>query len=87
MSVFEELIDAKLLKILKLLLKHKDQQFHLHKIAQETNIPVATVFRTINKLVKLDLVEQTVIGKFKLYTIAHNKKTKELYLNLRIKNG
>jgi DNA-binding IclR family transcriptional regulator len=85
MSVFEELIDNKILKILKLLLQNKEQQFHLYKIAQESNIPVATVFRIMKRLLRLSLVQQTIIGKFKLYSIAHNKKTKELYLSL--KNG
>jgi len=83
MSVFEELIDFKIMKILKLLLKNKDQHFHLHKIAQETNVPVATVFRIIRKLVKLNLVEQITIGKIKIYKIAHNQKTNELYFNLK----
>lgn len=83
MSVFEELVDIKLLKIIKLLLKYKEQQFHLHKISQETKVPVATVFRIIRKLVKLNLVEQITIGKIKIYKIAHNQKIKELYLSLK----
>lgn len=83
MSVFAELIDAKLLKILDLLLKNKDKYFHLHKIAQETKVPVSTVFRIVKKLVRLNLIEQTIIGKIKIYKIAHNQKTKELYLKLK----
>lgn len=85
MSVFEELIDNKLLKILKLLLNNKEQQFHLQKISQDTKVPVSSVFRIMKKLVKLELVEQIVIGKVKIYKIAHNEKTKQLDVN--IKNG
>jgi len=83
MSVFEELIDEKLLKILTLFMHNKEQQFHLQKISQETNIPISTVFRIIRKLTNLDLIDFTTIGKLKIYRIAQNDKTRELDVYLK----
>jgi DNA-binding IclR family transcriptional regulator len=78
MSIFEELVDVKLLKILKLFLRNKESHFHLNKISADSKVPVATVFRIIPHLVELNLIEQISIGKLKIYKLAKNSKTKEL---------
>ena len=78
MSVFEYLVDAKVLKIIRLFIQNKEQEYHLHKISTDANVPVATVFRIVQKLVKLKLVEPITIGKMKIYRLANNSKIKEL---------
>ena len=78
MSVFESLIDAKTLKIIRLFLQNKQQEYHLHKISEDTNVPLATVFRIVQKLVKLKLIEPIIIGKMKIYRLANNSKIIEL---------
>jgi DNA-binding IclR family transcriptional regulator len=85
MSVFGELIDAKVLRILTLLVKNKQSQYHLQKISQDAKVPISSVFRIMKTLVELNLVEQTIIGKLKIYRIASNKKTRQVIVYL--KNG
>lgn len=78
MSVFKELVDPKIVRILELLLNNKSKHFHLQKIASDAKVPLASTFRIVRRLVFLGIVEQTVIGKMKIYKIADNEKTREL---------
>jgi len=78
MSAIVELIDPKIISIIHLLLKDKDELFHLQKISIETGIPISTTFRIINKLVDLEFIDRLNVGNFKIYRIASNSKTAEL---------
>ena len=78
MSIFRQLINQKVLKILDLLLQNKDKLFHLNKISDETKVPLGTTFRLVNQLVALDLLDVIVIGKMKIYKIADNEKVREI---------
>ena len=78
MGVFEDLIDTKILKILRLLITNKAKQFHVKKISIDSKVPLTSTFRIVRRLVKLNLIEQTKIGKLKIYKFADNEKTKEI---------
>ncbi|MEA3514912.1 MAG: helix-turn-helix domain-containing protein [Nanoarchaeota archaeon] len=78
MSALEELIDPKIISIIHLLLKDKDELFHLQKISHKTGIPISTTFRIINKLVDLEFIDRLNVGNFKIYRIASNPKTIDL---------
>lgn len=78
LTIFEELVDPKISRILQVLLKNKEEQFHLKKISNESKVPLATTFRIVQKLVNLNVLTQVKIDKFKLYRLADNKKTKQL---------
>ena len=78
MSIFRQLINKKVLKILDLLLRNKDKLFHLNKISDETKVPLGSTFRLVNQLVALNLLEVIVIGKMKIYKLADNENVKEL---------
>lgn len=78
MSVFEEIVDSKLVKVFKVLSHNSDKYFHLNKLSRVSNVPVSTTFRIVKKMVKIGIVEQMNIDKIKLYKIADNKKTEEL---------
>ena len=78
MSIFRELVEPKIVKILELLLANKSKYFHLQKIAEDAKVPLASTFRIVRRLVSLNLVEQLTIGKMKIYKIAGNEKTREL---------
>lgn len=82
MSIFEELIDDKILKIFRVISKDKGY-FHLQKISRLSKVPMSTTFRIVNKLLRLGLLEQIKVDKTKLYKIAENEKTKELKEVLR----
>ena len=72
-KLLEELFDKKVLKILKLFLADKDNEFYLREAAKLSKVPVASTFRIINKLVSLNLITEKKIKKFKLYRISQNK--------------
>ena len=78
MGIFRQLIDAKTLRILDFLLKNKEKYSHLSEISSQSKVPVASVFRIVNQLVSLGIIEVMPIGKMKIYRIFSNEQTREL---------
>jgi Mn-dependent DtxR family transcriptional regulator len=66
-SRISQIIEPKLLKIIKLFLEKETEIFHLLQISKEAKVPLGTTFRLINKLKKIGLVDTITIGKSKLY--------------------
>ncbi|NOZ80959.1 MAG: helix-turn-helix domain-containing protein [DPANN group archaeon] len=77
-EVIEQLIDSKLLRILRLFIQEKDTDFYLKEISDRTKVPVASVFRIVNRLVLLGLVTRKKIRRFKLYTCSEDKSVRFL---------
>lgn len=77
-NVLEGLFDPKILKIVRLFLNEKDNQFYLREISNKVNVPVATTFRIIKKLLKLGIIEEIKIKKFKFYKIKEGSNIKFL---------
>ncbi len=78
MLVLSDLVDSKTLRVLETFLKNRGKLFHLQQISSESKVPTASVFRIVRKLVKLDYITITRIGKLKVYSLADNIKTKSL---------
>ena len=74
----EGLIDPKITRILRMFLRRKGELFHLQKISQEAKVPLTTTHALMKKLVALDFIAFMAVGKFKLYRLAGNKRTKEM---------
>ena len=77
-KILEGLFDKKMLMVLKLFLKKKDQQFYLKEISKQTRVPLATTHRILSKLLELEVIEKTKIKHLKIYKLAENEKTKYL---------
>ncbi len=77
-KILEGLFDKKMLTVLKLFLKKKDQQFYLKEISKQTRVSLATTYRILNKLTELEIIEKTKIKHLKIYKLAENEKTKYL---------
>lgn len=77
-NVLEGIFDQKLLKIIRLFLNEKENQFYLREISNKVKVPVATTFRIVKKLLKLGLIEEIKIKKFKLYRLKEGPNTKFL---------
>jgi len=77
-DVLDELVDKKIKNILNVFIKNKDELFHLKKISEESDVPIASSFRIIKRLVRLGFITTIRINKFKVYKLAGNKKTKLL---------
>jgi len=73
-DVLKGVIDSKTYKILRLFLDNKDELFHLNKISQQTKVPIASVFRIVRKLARLNLITIIKVGKMKLYRLKRGLK-------------
>jgi predicted transcriptional regulator len=76
--ILDGLFDRKILTILKLFLKKKEQQFYLKEISKQTKVPLASTHRILSKLLELGIIERTKIKHLKIYKLADNEKTKYL---------
>jgi hypothetical protein len=74
-KILEGLFDKKMLTILKLFLKKKDQQFYLKEISKQAKVPLATTHRILSKLLELEVIERVKIKHLKVYKLAENEKT------------
>lgn len=77
-NVLEGLFDTKILKIVRLFLNEKENQFYLREISNKVSVPVATTFRIVKKLLELGLIQEIKIKKFKLYMLKEGSNTKFL---------
>ncbi len=73
-----DLIDKKVVAILRVLIHHPNELYHLQKISQSAKVPLGTTFRIVNKLVKLEIVSVILVGKLKLYRLKKDKKMEVL---------
>ncbi len=78
-NLLEELFDQKMLRILRMFIANKDNQFYLREISKQCKVPVATTSRIIDKLLKLSLIKIIKIKKFKLYQL-HTDNSNIRYL-------
>lgn len=77
-NILEGLFDPKILKIIRLFLNEKENEFYLREISNKVNVPIATTFRIVRRLLKLGLIEEIKIKKFKLYRIKEGSNIKFL---------
>lgn len=74
-GVIEKLIDPKTIRILRLFIQDSSSQFYLREISKRSRVSVATCFRIIKKLIRLQIVDIKNIKKFKFYQLAQNEST------------
>ena len=86
-KLLEGLLDKKTLSVLRLLSQNAGKQYYLREISKTTRVPVATVYRIMNKLVGLDIIEVIQIKKFKLYQYGASKEAKFVEQLIEIRKG
>jgi len=77
-GVLEGLVDGKVVSVINVFVKNRNELFHIKKVSELSNVPLATSFRIIRRLVSLGFVSVIKVGKFKVYRLAENKKTRLL---------
>jgi hypothetical protein len=86
--ILEELLDKKTLTVLRLLSANPEKQYYLREIQKATRVPVATVFRIINRLVALEVVEVVKLKqRIKLYTYGKGKEAKFVEQLIEVRRG
>jgi predicted transcriptional regulator len=78
-DVLKDLFDEKILSILNIIINDKTGGMYLGEITRAANVPKATTFRILNKLVDSDLIEEKKIKKLKLYKFRRSGKSEFLY--------
>lgn len=73
LEALKGIIDHKIYKILRLFLDNKEELFHLNKISSQAKVPLASTFRIVRKLVRLNLITIVQVGKMKLYKVKRGK--------------
>jgi hypothetical protein len=74
----EELFDEKIIKVMKFFIDNKQREIYLREISSGTSVSPASTFRIINKFLKIGIIDQKQIKKFKFYIWAKNQKTEVL---------
>lgn len=64
------LLDEKMLRILQVFVNNEKEDYYLRELASKSNVPPATTYRIINRLLDLKIIELTKIKKLKIYRIA-----------------
>ena len=77
-NLLENLFDSKSLRVLRLFIDDKNNEFYLREISKKSNVPVTSTFRIVAKLKELKLIDQIMIKKFKLYRLAETDNAKFL---------
>ena len=78
MAVLDDLVDPKIVKILKTLQKHRQQWYHIHKLARMAKVPVGSTFRITKKLVTQGYIDTMEVDAWKLYRYGKAGNIKEL---------
>lgn len=86
-KILEELFDRKTLVILRYLSANPDKQYYLRELAKATRVPIATVYRIINRLVAMEVVQVTRIKKLKLYQYGQGKEAKFVEQLIEVRRG
>lgn len=73
-EVLKSLFDNKRIRIINALLYERNKQFYLRELSKVSNVSLATTYRILNQLVKLNIVKIIAVSKFKLYQINDNEQ-------------
>ena len=77
-DILEQLIDSKILKILRIFFGNDKKQFYLREIAKITGVSSTSTFRLLDKLLELKIISLIQSSKFKTYVLADNETTRFL---------
>jgi hypothetical protein len=74
MGFLQELFDRKVISIIKCFFSDPTKEFYLKEISDSVNVPMATTHRILRRLVKLEVLIEKNISRFKVYILANNEK-------------
>jgi hypothetical protein len=77
-KLLESLFDRKMLLILRLFVKKKDQKLTLQEVSKATKVPLASTFRIVKKLLQLEVILMEKTKHLKLYCFIESDRTKYL---------
>jgi Fe2+ or Zn2+ uptake regulation protein len=63
------LIDQNVLKTIKTFINNPGQQYYLRELAKKTRVPPASTYRILKLLLKLEIIKEYKVKKFKFYSL------------------
>ena len=79
-NVLKKLFDKKIFSVLDIIVNdNSNEGLYLREIAKKSRVSPASTHRILNKLLALELINQTKIKQLKLYKINKLKQTKFLH--------
>lgn len=77
-KLLEELFDEKLIRIMRLFFQDSARKMYLKEVSDQARVSMATTHRFLQKLVRLAILNEIKISKFKVYQLADNERTEFL---------
>ncbi len=80
-ELLTELIDSKIAAVLRVML-NASEELYLKEISTKSNVPITSVFRILNQLVEMDVLEKKEWKNSKVYKCKQNERVdflKELF--------
>ena len=78
LDFLESLFDDKLVRILRVFFQFSQKKFYLKEVSDQSKVSMATTHRILTKLVRLNIISEVKISKFKVYQLAVNERTEFL---------
>ena len=66
LELLKKLFDNKLVNTINVLINDKSEGLYLNEVSRLANVPPATTYRIINKLVNLDIIQEIRVKKLKI---------------------
>ena len=76
--LLEQLFDKKKMNVIKQFLAQPEREWTLVEVAKSSRVPNATTYRILNKLLALELIQETKIKHLKTYKLAESNTAKYL---------
>ncbi len=75
LDFLESLFDPKLVRILRVFFQFSQKKFYLKEVSDSSGVSMATTHRLLTKLVKLNIISEIKISRFKVYQLSDNERT------------
>ncbi|MFP4656964.1 MAG: hypothetical protein ACLFNK_05300, partial [Candidatus Woesearchaeota archaeon] len=66
-DLLESLFDDKLVRVLRVFFQFAQKKFYLKEVSEYSKVSMATAHRILTRLVKLNIITEIKISKFKVY--------------------
>lgn len=74
LDFLESLFDRKMVSVLRVFFRFSEKKFYLKEVADSSKVSQATTHRLLTRLVRLGILDEIKISKFKVYQMAKNEK-------------
>lgn len=69
MSLFTQLVDPKVWRVISTFNNNPQKEFHLQELSFKSKVPLASTFRIVHKLMKIRVLEVVAHNKMKMYRL------------------